>query len=112
MLYEVITLFITPLVLAEIYTQTRYFLLLRPNVITSCCGSLFSRDSAGITGSIVGLPPIPMEIVFYTSAALLLAVGLFFLRLGKGGWLFGALSATHLIISLLAMLSFISYNFV
>ncbi|HSG29625.1 MAG TPA: hypothetical protein VLA34_14180, partial [Candidatus Krumholzibacterium sp.] len=36
---------ITPFVLAEVFLQTRYFLLLRPDIITSCCGSLFSSGS-------------------------------------------------------------------
>lgn len=104
-------LFIAPLVLAEAFIQTRFFLLLRPNIITSCCGSLFSTDSAGVTGSIVGLPPIPMEIIFYASAGILLAAGIFFLRVRKGSWIFGSLSAAHLIIALLAILSFISPYF-
>ncbi len=38
-------LIITPFILTEAYLQGRYFLLLRPNIITSCCGSLFSSGN-------------------------------------------------------------------
>lgn len=36
-------LIMTPFLLAETTLQTNYFLRLRPDVITSCCGTLFRR---------------------------------------------------------------------
>ncbi len=104
-------LIITPLVLAEVFLQTRYFLLLRPNIITSCCGSLFSPGSATLAGDIATLPPVPMAVAFYLSLAANVAAGFYFYRKNRGGYLFGGLNAVHFIISITAILSFISPYF-
>ena len=37
-------LFVTPFVIAETFLQIRYILELEAKVITSCCGSLFSKE--------------------------------------------------------------------
>jgi hypothetical protein len=104
-------LIITPLVLVEIFMQTRYFLLLRPNIITSCCGSLFSSGSGTLAGDIATLPPVPMEVTFYLSMLAHVAAGFFFYLKNRGGYLFGGLSGVHFIISITAILSFISPYF-
>jgi hypothetical protein len=102
---------ITPFVLAEVFLQTRYFLLLRPDIITSCCGSLFSSGSKTLAGDIATLPPVPMEVAFYLSMGANAAAGLYFYLKNRGGYLFGGLSAAHFLISITAMLSFISPYF-
>jgi hypothetical protein len=104
-------LLITPLVLAEVFLQTRYFLLLRPNIITSCCGTLFSSGSDTLAGDIATLPPVPMELGFYLSMAANVAAGFHFYLKNRGGYLFGGLSALHFVISVTAVLSFISPYF-
>jgi hypothetical protein len=104
-------LLITPLVLAEVFLQTRYFLLLRPNIITSCCGTLFSSGSDTLAGDIATLPPVPMEVGFYLSMAANVAAGFHFYLKNRGGYLFGGLSALHFVISVTAVLSFISPYF-
>jgi hypothetical protein len=104
-------LLITPLVLAEVFLQTRYFLLLRPNIITSCCGTLFSSGSDTLAGDIATLPPVPMEVGFYLSMAANVAAGFYFYLKNRGGYLFGGLSALHFVISVTAVLSFISPYF-
>jgi hypothetical protein len=104
-------LIITPLILAEVFLQTRYFLLLHPNIITSCCGSLFSPGSASLAGDIVTLPPVPMELVFYLTMAANVAAGCYFYVKSRGGYLFGGLSGAHFIIAITAILSFISPYF-
>ena len=102
---------ITPLVLAESFLQTRYFLLLRPDIITSCCGSQFSSGNATLIGEIATLPPFPTEVAFYLSLAACVAAGFYFHRKNKGGYLFGGLSGVHFIISTMAILAFISPYF-
>ena len=104
-------LIVTPLILAEVFLQSRYFLLLRPNIITSCCGSLFSAGSGTLAGDIATLPPLPMEVAFYLSLAANVAAGFSFYRKNRGGYLFGALSAVHFVVSVAAVLSFISPYF-
>jgi hypothetical protein len=104
-------LIMTPLVLTEVVFQTLYFLLLRPNIITSCCGSLFSAGNETLAGDIAALPPVPMEIAFYLSVLTNLAAGSYFYLKNRGGYLFGCLSSVHFIISVAAVLSFISPYF-
>jgi len=104
-------LFITPLVLVEVFLQARYFLLLHPSIITSCCGTLFSSGSGNLAGDIAALPPVPTAVAFYLSMAANAAAGFYFYRKTRGGYLLGGLSAVNLIVCLAAILSFISPYF-
>ncbi len=104
-------LILTPLILTEAILQANYFGRLRPNIITSCCGSLFSIDSVGIASDIAALPSIPMEIAFYGTMTLTLASGAYYCLKEKGGYLFSACSALTFIVSILSILSFISLYF-
>jgi len=102
---------LAPPILAETFLQTGFFLRLKPDITTSCCGSLFSSGSeAGLT-ALTSLPVLPMKIVFGLSLALTILAGLYFLFRGRGGYLFAAFSGLNLIISFLAILSFISIYF-
>ncbi len=102
---------LTPLILGEMILQADYFLRLKPNIITSCCGSLFSVGERGLTSEMVALPVIPMKIAFYLAMALTIASGLYFCRKRKGAYLFCASSATTFVVSLASILSFISLYF-
>jgi len=99
------------LILAEMILQANYFLRLRPDIITSCCGTLFSGDSVGLASEISGLPTIPMKVVFYVSVLLTAASGLYYYLKGKGGYLFSSMSAITFLTSLLSIISFISVYF-
>ena len=122
-------LFITPFILAEMVLQWNYFLRLSPDVITSCCGSLFSTGTGTMTSEIVSLPTIPMKVTFYSTFALTIASGVYFYLknrrrrpepyyspqakhwdsgAGRGGYLFASLSAFAFLVSVLSILSFIS----
>lgn len=52
-------LVIAPFVASETVVQAAYFLKLRPDVVTSCCGSLFSSGQGSVSGDLAGLPPGP-----------------------------------------------------
>lgn len=54
-------LFLAPLILAEIILQANYFLRLRPDIITSCCGTLFNSGGKGLASGITALPGLPDE---------------------------------------------------
>lgn len=66
---------LVPLITADWALQLRYFLGLHPDIITSCCGSLFTPGDAGIASTLASLPPRPTMGLFYGSAGLLLALG-------------------------------------
>ncbi len=101
-------LFMTPFILAELILQANYFFRLRPDIITSCCGTLFSGEGKSLTADIVALPRLPVKIAFYLSIGFTLISGIYFYRRGRGGYLFAGMAAIAFVISLLAILSFIS----
>jgi len=97
-----------PLVLAETVLQANFFLRLKPDLVTSCCGSLFSLGGGSLASDLASLPLTPMKIAFFSSLFLCLALGGFFFRTGKGGVLFAVSSATMVIVTILSILSFVS----
>lgn len=106
--YLLLTL-IAPFIALETLLESFYFLGMQPDVITSCCGSLFSSEKAGGLGSeIASLPAQPMLRMFYGAMLITLASGLFFYFKGKGGYLYAGLSLAMFIISLISVVSFIS----
>lgn len=102
---------IAPFVTAEMILQTNYFLRLKPDVITSCCGRLFSADTRGITSEIAALPSIPMKIAFYAGMVFTFVSGIYFYLKNRGGYLFSLASFIMFIISVLSVISFISLYF-
>lgn len=101
-------LLMTPFIVAEAVFQNLYFLGLRPDIITSCCGSLFSRGTRAVTSEILALPALPMEAIFYSGMFLTLLTGGRLLLRGKGGYLFAGMSGIMFLVSLLSVISFIS----
>ncbi len=98
---------LTPLILAESALEIIYFLQMKPDIITSCCGSLFSPASRGIASEIAAVPVLPMKIAFAVTMGLTLITGtIFFLKQRLGG-LFALLTGGNSIVSLLSMVSFI-----
>lgn len=102
---------IAPLVLLELFLQLGYFARLRADVITSCCGSLFSLDRPGIAADLAGLPHAPTEAAFCAGMAVTFLAGLFFCRSGRGGLLFSAASSLTFVIAAAALVSFICLYF-
>lgn len=105
-------LIIAPFILIETVLLFLYFLGLHPNVITSCCGSLFSTESAGLSSSLAALPSIPMKIAFYLTMGVLIISGIFFYHTANwSGYLFSFVSAAAFVVSIAALISFISLYF-
>jgi len=104
-------LIMSPFILAETVGQSIYFLGLKPDIITSCCGALFSRGSRGIASEILAMPSIPSKIIFYFSMLATFAAGARLFLNGKGGYLFASLSGITFVISITSIISFISLYF-
>jgi len=104
-------LVLTPFIVAELIVQGSYLLSLEPNVITSCCGSLFSSDARGVSADIAGLPIAPTRIAFYVSIGLTCLSGLYFFFRSRGAYLVAVLSGLTAVLSLASMVSFISLYF-
>lgn len=104
-------LIMAPLVLTGTVLQSIYFMGLKPDIITSCCGSLFSQGSRGIASELATMQSIPAIIVFYTTILVTLAVGARLFLSGKGGYLFSSLCGVTFVVSLISIISFISLYF-
>lgn len=101
-------LLITPLVLAETCMQAGYLLSLRPDIITSCCALVFSTESKTILSDLLSLPRSWAQIAFIFSVIVTLALGLSVYLKNKGVLPFSLASLLHFLISISALISFIS----
>jgi hypothetical protein len=79
-------LVLLPLAAADLGLMAVYFGGLHPEIITSCCGSLFSTAGGGVAAEFAALPMRPMIVAFYATAALYAAL-LLICRWRRGwGW--------------------------
>ena len=101
-------LLIMPFVLAEAVLQAVYFFSLQADVITSCCGSLFSTEGKGTVQSVLSIPVGPTRILFFASAACAAATGSYLYLTGRGAYLFSAVSLITFAVSALSLMLFIS----
>jgi hypothetical protein len=99
-----------PIIILDSFLQFHYFFGLDPDIITSCCGSLFSDSGSSVASSIAGLPVLPSMVVFYGVATLVLINGLLCLISDKAylRYLLSAFNAVFLFVALAAIVSFIS----
>ncbi len=101
--------FVAPFIILETILESAYFMSMEADVITSCCGSLFSSERVtGIGSEIASMPARPMMWVFYGAMLCTLASGIVFYLKELGGYLYAALSLLMFIISLVSIVSFIS----
>ena len=101
-------LVLAPLLVAELVVQGDYLLSLEPDVITSCCGSLFTSEADGVAADLAALPPGPTSVAFFATLAATCVAGVVFARRRQGGVVLGLLSIGSLVVSLAAIISFIS----
>jgi len=62
-----------PMVVLDYTLQMTYFLQLSPDIITSCCGSLFSTDNTSAISNITSLAPFPSLLLFIISSMALVS---------------------------------------
>ncbi|MFZ1537210.1 MAG: hypothetical protein WAT23_07500 [Chromatiaceae bacterium] len=98
-------LLIAPLALAEVTVQALFFMGLNPDLITSCCGALFSPEGGGVAAEVAGLNPAVSLAALGVSGLGLLASGLGYWRRGRGGGLFALMAALTFSIALAAIVS-------
>ena len=100
-----------PLILTESVLQLFFFLQMKADVITSCCGSLFGADLRSVGSDIAALPVGIAMTSFYFSMVLTFTTGLIYLVKGKWGRLFSASSVLFFLVSCVALVSFLSLYF-
>lgn len=102
---------LAPLILLEAVLQFAYFLNLKADVITSCCGSLFSTDKHSLAGEIAGLPNVPMQMAFFGSMTISAIAGIIFCTKGRGGSVFSFFSSLTFVVAAASLVSFICLYF-
>lgn len=101
-------LIIAPLSLLETALQILYFSGLKPDIITSCCGSQFSDAAQSGLNELIALPSRPLLIAFFFGGVLALASGLIFLRSGRGSLLFSGISLLNFPLAIIVTISALS----
>ncbi len=102
---------ITPFLVAETLVQAAYLIGLKPDIITSCCGTIFTSDANTVMSELIGLPLTLSQTAFYVSMAITIFIGLIFYLKGIGGTLFSISTLMNFLISIVALISFISIYF-
>jgi hypothetical protein len=101
---------LAPLVAADLALEIRYFTGLEPEVITSCCGALFSEEGTGVASEVASLPVVPMLWLFYITVAAFLAAALVCLvgRSPGARFALAGMSVALLAVVLASIVSFLS----
>jgi hypothetical protein len=104
-------LLIAPVIALESVVETAYFLGLKGDMITSCCGSLFSTESRSVASDIAAVPVRLAVPGFFVSMALTFGLGLLYWVKGRMGALFSAASGVCFVVCVISLISFISLYF-
>lgn len=95
----------------ETLLQYSYFSNLKADLITSCCGSLFSPDKRRIAGEIAAFPAQPAMVLFAAAFVAHIASGVFSLIRKRAWYLFSAGAAVFFVAAVVSLISFISLYF-
>jgi hypothetical protein len=98
---------LAPLVLAEAAFQAAFLLALRPDVITSCCGSVFSEGGRTIGSGLAALPVGAMRVAFFGVTGATVATGAAFLARRRGAVAFAVLSGLAFLVGAASLVSFV-----
>ena len=101
-------LLILPLVLAESVTQALFFLQMDPDVITSCCGSLFSPEGKGVAAELSGIEPGTAMALLALAGLATLLTGVWYLWRRRGGLAFAVSGLATFLLALVAIVSCIA----
>jgi len=107
-------LLVTPMMLAETALQFAFFLRLDPDIITSCCSTLFSAEprEAEARSLVAIISGIPLRALFFVLMTSTVLWGIFVYRgAGKGGGPYAVLSLIVFFVSIAAMISVFSLYF-
>ncbi len=99
---------IFPFSLWETLSQWRFFQGLHPDLITSCCGTLFTPAGRGVAAQVSSLDPGLSLIALGISGLLLFATGSYFLWKGRGAGYFSLSAGAAGAIALAVLVSSIA----
>jgi hypothetical protein len=99
---------ITGMLVLETIFMTNYFGALKADVITSCCGTLFSTDTKTVAGGLAAMPAYATSVILFLGILLLVRIGIHLLRTGGGARVFGWFSLGMLVVGITAVIAVIS----
>lgn len=99
---------LAPSLVIETVLLIAYLSGLTPNVITSCCGSLFSASADTVSSELAALPAGPMAWALTGAVVLTTLSGIAVLRSGRGAIVFALSSLAAFIVAMLSIISFVS----
>ena len=99
---------LAPLILIEAGLQLAFFLDLKADTITSCCGRLFGEASTGAGGDMASLPPALALGLLFGGLATVAVVGAAALRFRLALALHGVASAVMFLVAIAAIVSVIA----
>lgn len=105
---NVLLMLLLPLLLAVAALQYRYFAGIKADVITSCCGSLFSEENPALSGALATVAPLPAMLGFYGALGAAVLAGLTVRWRGRGAYLLAVFSALAFAAAIVGILSFLS----
>jgi len=94
------------LLTAEGVLQVMFLAGLDPQILTSCCGTIFGEGSRGVAAGMAHLSAPVAAGNFYLAMGLTLAAGAWFVQTGRHDWVYGLLSVVVFPLSLAALISF------
>ena len=101
-------LFIAPLVLVQAWLLVAYFEGLRPEIITSCCGSLFSAAGRGAGADLAALQPRLAGALLYGVVGGTATAAAAFVWRGRGAAMLAVLAGAALPVALAGIIAFVS----
>lgn len=101
-------LVLAPVAVAQAALMWLYFLDLKPEVITSCCGSLFGPAASGVAAELAAMPAALAKPGFFAVLLVTFATGSALLAKRRFGKTFGLLAALNFPVSLVAIVAFIA----
>ncbi len=99
---------LTPIALADLVLQIQYFRGIRPDIITSCCGSLFSESGDHLTSDLASVPAAGALPLFGLASAIFLAA-LAWARFGRRPVSMGVVAVLAPVILGIGIASIISF---
>lgn len=103
-----LALLLLPIAAADAALTLAFFRGLEPEVITSCCGSLFGAGGRGLGADLAGLPAVPTAGVAVAIGGAAVGAALALRRSGRGAGVLGLLGAASLPVGVAAVIAFVS----
>lgn len=99
---------IAPITIAAGVVQLLYFINLKADVITSCCGSIFGSDAQTVAGELTGLPPELTMGLYFVLLVVMVLLGLMSKQRVWIGPLYAGMSVVTFVTTIVGVISFLS----